>query len=117
MVDRILITGGAGFIGSHLAEGLLHAGYKVRIVDNLSPQVHGPNAHLPEYLEGKVEFIQGDILDRDSVEKAMYGTDAVIHLAAETGVGQSMYEIARYTDVNINGSAILLEAVIDKAST
>jgi dTDP-L-rhamnose 4-epimerase len=113
---NVLITGGAGFIGSHLAERLFEIGYKVKILDNLSPQIHGPNAKLPEYLRGKVEFIEGDIKSKASVKRALSGIDAVIHLAAETGVGQSMYEISRYVNTNIQGSAILLEHVIKENS-
>jgi len=113
MAQTILITGGAGFIGSHLAEKLFEIGYKVKIIDNLSPQIHGPNVKLPQYLRGRVEFLKGDIRNREDVERAIPGADAVIHLAAETGVGQSMYEIARYVDTNIRGSAILLEAIAE----
>ena len=117
MAETVLVTGGAGFIGSHLAEKLLNAGYRVRLIDNLSPQVHGANARLPQYLEGRVEFFQGDILNKEEVEQAVWGADAVIHLAAETGVGQSMYQITRYTDTNINGSAVLLEAIINSGKS
>ena len=111
MAKMVLITGGAGFIGSHLSKKLLSNGYEVRIIDSLSPQVHGADAKLPKYLEPSVEFIQGDILNEEELERALNGVGAVIHLAAETGVGQSMYEITRYIDVNIKGSAILLEKI------
>jgi len=117
MAETVLVTGGAGFIGSHLAEKLLDTGYKVRIIDNLSPQVHGAYARLLQYLQGRVEFIHGDILNMSDVEQAVSGADAVVHLAAETGVGQSMYDIARYTDTNINGSAVLLEAIINSGKS
>ena len=112
MAETVLITGGAGFIGSNLAEKLLEIGYKVNLIDNLSPQIHGENGKLPPFLEGKVGFIRGDIRNRDDVERSLLGADAVIHLAAETGVGQSMYEISRYIDTNIGGSAVLLESII-----
>jgi dTDP-L-rhamnose 4-epimerase len=108
----VLITGGAGFIGSHLAERLFDLGYKVRVIDNLSAQVHSAHATLPRYLQGKVEFVRGDILNKDLVREAVTGVDYIIHLAAETGVGQSMYQITRYIDTNIKGSAVLLESVI-----
>jgi len=113
---NVLITGGAGFIGSHLSERLSEIGYQVRILDNLSSQIHGPDAELPEYLRGKVEFIKGDIRSRVAVKRVLSNVDAVVHLAAQTGVGQSMYEIARYVDTNVEGSAILLEHVIKEDS-
>ncbi|MDG7041731.1 MAG: SDR family NAD(P)-dependent oxidoreductase [Nitrososphaerota archaeon] len=113
---NVLITGGVGFIGSHLAERLCEIGYKVRIIDNLSPQVHGQDAKLPDYLKDKVEFIKGDVRSRVAVKRALSHADAVIHLAAETGVGQSMYEIARYVNTNIEGTAILLECVIETSN-
>lgn len=112
MARVVLITGGAGFIGSHLAETLFDLGYKVRVIDSLSAQVHGGNANLPTYLKEKVEFVQGDILNKALVLEAVSGVHAVIHLAAETGVGQSMYQITRYTDINVKGSAVLLESII-----
>jgi dTDP-L-rhamnose 4-epimerase len=112
MMGKILVTGGAGFIGSHLTEELFHRGYQVRIFDNLSPQVHGAKAKLPECLKGKAEFIRGDIRNKKQVEEAISGADAVVHLAAETGVGQSMYQITRYTDVNVKGSAVLIDTII-----
>jgi dTDP-L-rhamnose 4-epimerase len=104
----ILITGGAGFIGSHLARELLGAGLTVRVLDNLDPQVHGSHSR-PAYLHPDVEFLSGDVCDRDRVRSALHGVDMVCHLAAKVGVGQSMYEIARYTEANELGTAILLE--------
>jgi dTDP-L-rhamnose 4-epimerase len=109
-----LITGGAGFIGSHVADELLEQGYQVRALDNLSDQVHGPDAGRPGYLHPDVELIQGDVRDRDAVRTALDRVDAVFHFAAMVGVGQSMYEIARYTDVNNLGTAVLLEALAER---
>jgi dTDP-L-rhamnose 4-epimerase len=114
MRGRILITGGAGFIGSHLADELLEHGYRVRSLDDLSEQVHGPGASRPAYLSPEVELVEGDIRDPEAVRKALDGIDAVFHFAARVGVGQSMYEIARYTSVNNLGTAVLLEALIEK---
>jgi dTDP-L-rhamnose 4-epimerase len=114
MSKRILITGGAGFIGSHLADELLRHGYTVKALDNLSPQVHGPNASRPEYLSDDVELIIGDVRDKETVKRALDGIDAVYHMAASVGVGQSMYQIADYTSVNNVGTAVLLEALADR---
>jgi len=114
MSGRILITGGAGFIGSHLADELLERGYRVRALDNLSEQVHGPGASRPGYLSPEVELVEGDVRDPEAVRKALRDVDAVFHLAACVGVGQSMYEIERYTSVNNLGTAVLLEALIEK---
>ncbi len=114
MSGRILITGGAGFIGSHLADELLVHGYQVRALDDLSEQVHGPGASRPGYLSPEVELMEGDVRDPEAVRKALQGIDAVFHLAARVGVGQSMYEIERYTSVNNLGTAVLLEALIEK---
>jgi dTDP-L-rhamnose 4-epimerase len=111
MHRRILITGGAGFIGSHVADLLLASGYNVRILDSLAPQVHGPDARRPAYLPQDAELTVGDIRNRDAVEKALDGVDGVIHLAASVGVGQSMYDIVSYVDVNEAGTAVLLEAL------
>ncbi len=116
-MKKILITGGAGFIGSHVALKLLNKGYEVTILDNLSPQIHGENGELPSYLNGKVEFIKGDVRNKEDWRKALYGQDAVIHLAAETGTGQSMYEIHKYTDVNINGTSNLLDILTNEKHT
>ncbi|WP_018480102.1 NAD-dependent epimerase/dehydratase family protein [Pontibacter roseus] len=114
MKQRILITGGAGFIGSHLADELLRQGYEVRALDNLSEQVHGKDCKRPEYLHEDVELIVGDVRNPEDVERALEGVDAVFHFAAMVGVGQSMYEIREYTDVNNMGTAVLLEALIKK---
>jgi dTDP-L-rhamnose 4-epimerase len=114
MSMRILITGGAGFIGSHLADELLERGYRVRALDSLAPQVHGPGARRPDYLSSDVELIVGDVRDKDTVQRALSGVDAVYHLAAAVGVGQSMYEIANYTSLNNLGTAVLLETLIER---
>jgi dTDP-L-rhamnose 4-epimerase len=111
---RILITGGAGFIGSHLADELLARGYRVRALDCLAEQVHGAERARPAYLSDDVELIQGDVRDRELVKRALIDVDAVYHFAAAVGVGQSMYEIAHYTAVNNLGTAVLLEALIEK---
>ncbi|MEW5745962.1 MAG: SDR family NAD(P)-dependent oxidoreductase [Nitrospirota bacterium] len=114
MSKHILITGGAGFIGSHLADELLRQGYRVRALDNLSVQVHGPDCTRPEYLSPEVELIVGDVRDPEAVARALDGIDAVYHFAAAVGVGQSMYEIEKYIDTNSRGTAVLLEAAIKR---
>jgi dTDP-L-rhamnose 4-epimerase len=114
MSQHILITGGAGFIGSHLADELLRAGHRVRALDALIPQVHGPDRRRPDYLSEDVELQVGDVCNAADVRKALRGVDAVYHLAAAVGVGQSMYEIARYTNVNNMGTAVLLEALVER---
>ncbi|MFW5666667.1 MAG: NAD-dependent epimerase/dehydratase family protein, partial [Coleofasciculus sp.] len=114
MSKHILITGGAGFIGSHLADELLARGYRVRALDNLSPQVHGFNCSRPSYLHPEVELFVGDVRNPEAVRKALTGIDAVYHFAAVVGVGQSMYEIVNYTDTNNLGTAVLLEALIER---
>src|SRR3954467_10636492 len=94
---QILITGGAGFIGSHVADALLARGHRVRALDNLSPQVHGGLDGRPAYLDPDVELLHGDVRDAAAVRRALEGVDAVYHFAAAVGVGQSMYEIEHYT--------------------
>jgi dTDP-L-rhamnose 4-epimerase len=108
---NVLVTGGAGFIGSHLVDALVEQGYKVRVLDALVPQVHGEDAR-PSYLNSAAEFIQGDVCDRQLVNDALEGIDVVFHEAAEVGVGQSMYEIERYVRANDLGTAVLLEAIL-----
>lgn len=112
-MDHILITGGAGFVGSHLADRLLREGYRVRVVDNLTEQVHG-KAGWPDYLDERVERVQADVRDPAKVAEALKGVDAVYHFASAVGVGQSMYEIRHYTDVNNMGTAVLLEALVKR---
>jgi dTDP-L-rhamnose 4-epimerase len=110
--ERILITGGAGFIGRAVTKELQQRGHEVRILDSLIEQVHG-DRERPEDLSPDVELIRADIRNGDAVAKALKGVDSVIHLAAEVGVGQSMYAVERYTSVNDVGTAILFEKLID----
>ncbi|PYK10809.1 MAG: nucleoside-diphosphate-sugar epimerase [Verrucomicrobia bacterium] len=111
---NVLITGGAGFVGSHLADELLRFGYSVRVLDNLAPQVHGEPARRPSYLAPEVEFIHGDVRDPQAVAYALKNIDSVFHFAAAVGVGQSMYEIVNYTSCNAQGTATLLEALANR---
>jgi dTDP-L-rhamnose 4-epimerase len=111
---RVLITGGAGFIGSHLANLLTEHGCRVRAYDTLSDQVHGGAAGFPAHLHADVECVSGDVRDRDSLRAALQDVDAVYHLAAAVGVGQSMYQMAHYTAVNNLGTAILLECLAER---
>jgi dTDP-L-rhamnose 4-epimerase len=108
----VLITGGAGFIGSHVASELLQAGYHVRVLDSLITQVHGDNPGRPEYLNKHVEFMLGDIRNPEILDEALKGVEAVYHFVALVGVGQSMYQIAEYTSVNNLGTAVLLERLV-----
>ena len=108
--EHVLITGGAGFIGRHLARTLLGKGHDVRVLDCLLEQVHGPDAQPPAELDG-AEVVIGDVRDAEKLEKTLSGIDSVVHLAAEVGVGQSMYAINRYVSVNDLGTASLLEAL------
>ena len=111
---KILVTGGAGFIGSSLSLRLVEKGYEVTILDNLSPQIHTEYSPLYESVKDKVNFIKGTVLNYDDWKKAIDGVDVVVHLAAETGTGQSMYEIEKYTDVNINGTSIFLDILTNE---
>jgi len=113
MNKRVLITGGAGFLGSHLADALLTHGYQVRVLDVLSPQVHSMREKHPTYLHSEVEYVWEDIRHADAVRQALHGVSAVFHLAAAVGVGQSMYELERYLSINTLGTAVLLEALME----
>ena len=112
MTERVLITGGAGFVGSHVAEELLRAGYAVRALDMLVEQVHG-DSQRPDYLNGDIELIAGDVRNAEVVRGALEGIDSVIHLAARVGVGQSMYQQAEYVGANSVGTAVLLDVLVE----
>jgi dTDP-L-rhamnose 4-epimerase len=114
MTQRVLITGGAGFIGCHVAKALLARGDAVRVLDSLIAQVHPSGARRNPVL-GEVEFVSGDVRDADAVSQALRGMDAVVHLAAEVGVGQSMYAIDRYVSVNDHGTAVLFQALTERS--
>lgn len=114
MGKKTLITGGAGFIGSHVAARLLQAGHSVRVLDSLIPQVHGTEGQRREYLSPDVELLVGDVRDRSMVKRALQAIDAVYHLAARVGVGQSMYEVSEYVSVNTHRTGVLLEEILDK---
>ena len=117
-MKKILITGGAGFIGSNIALQLISQGYDVRVLDNLSPQIHGtdPEKTSPLYnsIKEKVDFIKGSVTNREDWIKSLHGIDGIIHLAAETGTGQSMYEIEKYVNTNIMGTALLLDILTNE---
>ncbi len=112
MVERVLVTGGAGFIGCHVVKALLQSGYDVRVLDSLIEQVHAAGSKRPAIL-GHTHFIEADIRDQASIARALPGVDHVIHLAAEVGVGQSMYAVERYVSVNDVGTAVLFQALIE----
>jgi dTDP-L-rhamnose 4-epimerase len=107
--DKVLVTGGAGFIGSYLVDALLEEGYSVRVFDSLEPQVHGELRQAPEYLDPAAELVVGDVRDRSALRDALEGIGVVFHYAAAVGVGQSMYQIRRYVDANTMGAATLLD--------
>ncbi|PSC05029.1 nucleoside-diphosphate-sugar epimerase [Alsobacter soli] len=112
MSECILITGGAGFIGRHVARACVERGYRVRVLDSLIDQVHG--GRQPDHLDREIEMVVGDVRDESAVGRALLGADSVIHLAAEVGVGQSMYAVDRYVGVNDFGTAVLFQKLIDR---
>lgn len=114
MKRTVLITGGAGFIGSHVASELLRSGYHVRVLDSLIPQVHGERRERPAYLHKDAELIVGDVRNPEILDSALSGVEAVYHFVALVGVGQSMYQIADYTSVNNLGTAVLLERLVKR---
>ena len=113
-IKSILITGGAGFIGSHLADALIEKDYNVRVLDNLEPQVHGSLQRKPDYMNEKVEFIHGDIRDLETLTSSIENIDASYHFAANVGIGQSMYQIEKYISVNTYATAKLFDLLINK---
>jgi dTDP-L-rhamnose 4-epimerase len=113
MAKKALVTGGAGFIGSHTVDALVDRDFSVRVLDSMVEQVHGTNVR-PTYLPHGVEFIRGDVRTKETMRRALADVDVVFHLAAEVGVGQSMYEIVRYCDVNVVGTANLLEVLANE---
>lgn len=112
---RVLVTGGAGFIGARLSRHLVSRGHAVRVLDNLSPQIHGPDALARsgplQQLRDEVELVVGSVTNPEAWQHAIAGQDAIVHLAAETGTGQSMYESDRYVQVNVSGTALMLDAL------
>lgn len=114
MQRRVLVTGGAGFVGTHLVDALVARGDRVRVFDNLDPQVHGPARRPPPWLAPEAELVVGDMRDREAVARAIQGVDLIYHLAAAVGVGQSMYQIADYTATNTLGTAYLLQELVDR---
>jgi dTDP-L-rhamnose 4-epimerase len=111
MKQKILVTGGAGFIGSYIVDELVNKGHEVIIFDNLEPQVHGKEQKIPGYVNKQAEFIKGDIRNREDVKKALQDVEVIMHNAAVVGVGQSMYQIEKYVDVNTRGTALLLDVL------
>jgi len=112
-IEKVCVTGGAGFIGSHTVDLLINHGYHVSILDNLEPQVHGEADKAPSYVNKDAAFIHGDIRDSEIVKKIVQENDAIIHLAAMVGIGQSMYQVKRYIDTNTEGTANLLDILVN----
>ena len=112
-IRRVLVTGGAGYIGSHLVDALVAREYEVVVLDNLEPQVHRSGT-WPSYANGKARYIRGDVRDRDVFEPLVLESDAVVHFGAAVSVGQSMYQIDRYVDVNTRGTALLLDILVNR---
>jgi len=112
--EHVLVTGGAGFVGSHLVDALITRGDHVRVLDSLEAQVHGPESNVPAYSNPRAELVRGSVTDPVTVARVLDGIDVVLHHAALVGVGQSMYSIARYCEVNTVGAAILLEEIVKR---
>jgi len=112
-IEKVLVTGGAGFIGSHTIDLLVKKGYQVRVLDNLEPQVH-PTGQLSDYCNESVEFVRGDVQSKEVLIRAIEDMDAVIHLAAAVGIGQSMYQIEKYVAYNTYGTANLLDVLVNE---
>lgn len=113
-MSLILITGGAGFIGSHTADALHRDGHRVRLLDCLDPQIHGAHARFPDWLSSRVECLHGDVCNPSDLDRALDGVDAVCHFAALTGVGQSMYDLGAYYRTNVTGTSVLLETLLKR---
>ncbi len=111
-MTNVLLTGGAGFIGTHTANALLAKGHNVRVLDLLDPQIHGKKSQFPPALDCRVDRVRGDVRHPRDLAKALDGIEVVFHLAARTGVGQSQYEVSRYVDTNVGGTATLLQAIV-----
>jgi dTDP-L-rhamnose 4-epimerase len=116
-MPHILVTGGAGFIGSHLVDALIERGHQVRVLDNLVEQVHGSHAERPVHLHPAAEFVRGDVRDVEVMRRALQGIDVIYHEAAEVGVGQSMYEVTRYVGGNTYATSVLLEILANERHT
>ncbi|HEY4689892.1 MAG TPA: NAD-dependent epimerase/dehydratase family protein [Anaerolineae bacterium] len=116
-MSNVLVTGGAGFIGSHLVDALIAHGHRVRVLDNLVEQVHGPNAVRSAHVHPDAEFIRGDVRDANAIRSALRGVEIVFHEAAEVGVGQSMYEVTRYVGGNTYATSVLLEVLANEKHT
>jgi dTDP-L-rhamnose 4-epimerase len=114
---KVLVTGGAGFIGTHLVRRLLHEGCSVAVLDNFSSQVHGGEGKLPQDIAGEVELYRGDVRNHAVVSQALSDRDVLVHLAAETGTGQSMYQVGHYQDVNIGGTAAILDLLVNRPNS
>src|SRR5689334_12040637 len=111
-IQTVLVTGGAGYIGSHLVDALVARDYRVTVLDNLEPQVHRSGT-WPSYANPAVEYVLGDVRDRAVFEPLVLATDAVVHFGAAVSVGQSMYQVDRYVDVNTRGTALLLDILVN----
>src|SRR5688500_18554912 len=113
MANRsVLVTGGAGYIGSHLVDRLVADGYDVTVLDNLEPQVHRTGT-WPSYANAGARYVRGDVRDRAVFEPLVVAADGVVHFAAAVGVGQSMYQVDRYVDVNTRGTSVLLDILVN----